>query len=72
MLDYTMIRHRRFHLGTAHLDHNPQNSAQRNLRALCQRCHLRHDRLEHRRRRLANLRRRRAVGDLFLGRYVGF
>jgi hypothetical protein len=71
MLDYTRFRHRRFHLGTAHLDHNPQNSSHRNLKALCQRCHLRHDRLEHRRRRRANLRRRRALGDLFLGRYLG-
>lgn len=30
-------------LTVAHLDHNPQNCADENLRALCQRCHLRYD-----------------------------
>lgn len=69
VLDYVRARERRFHLGTAHLDHDPQNSAFRNLMALCQRCHLRHDRAEHLRRRRVNLRRRLAVGDLFLGTY---
>lgn len=60
---------RRVYLGTAHLDHDPQNSKPRNLRALCQRCHLRHDRPEHLRRRRFNLLRRRALGDLFHGPY---
>ena len=41
----------------------------RNLVALCQRCHLIHDREEHRRRRWFTLFRRKALGDLFLGRY---
>ena len=41
----------------------------RNVRALCQRCHLLHDRPEHRRRIRLTLRRRRALGDLFLGIY---
>ena len=41
----------------------------RNVRALCQRCHLLHDRPEHRRRILLTLRRRRALGDLFSGPY---
>ena len=41
----------------------------RNVRALCQRCHLLHDRPEHRRRIRLTLRRRRALGDLFSGPY---
>jgi 5-methylcytosine-specific restriction endonuclease McrA len=34
-------------LTVAHLDHNPQNCAPGNLRALCQACHLRYDAREH-------------------------
>ena len=56
-------------LASAHLDHDPGNNHQRNLAALCQRCHLAHDRPEHRRRRWTTLFRRRALGDLFLGAY---
>lgn len=56
-------------LATAHLDHNPGNNHQRNLAALCQRCHLAHDRPEHRRQRWITLFRRRASRDLFLGDY---
>jgi hypothetical protein len=56
-------------LAAAHLDHDPGNNRPRNLRALCQRCHMLHDRDEHRRRRRLTLRRRNALGDLFLGRY---
>jgi len=56
-------------LATAHLDHDPANNELRNLAALCQRCHLAHDRAEHRRRRWATLFYRRARGDLFVGAY---
>ena len=59
----------RVYLATAHLDHDPGNSHSRNLAALCQRCHLLHDRPEHRRRRWITLRMRKAIGDLFLGPY---
>jgi hypothetical protein len=69
IVEFTAAVPRRIYLGTAHLDHDPQNSRLRNLRALCQRCHLRHDRLEHRRRRRLTWLRRRALGDLFLGTY---
>jgi hypothetical protein len=31
----------------AHLDHNPQNCADENLKALCQRCHLTYDAKHH-------------------------
>ena len=54
-------------LAAAHLDHDPAHCGRRhrNVRALCQRCHLLHDRPEHRRRIRLTLRRRRALGDLF-------
>jgi hypothetical protein len=57
-------------LAAAHRDHNPRHNSRRNLRALCQRCHLRHDRRQHRWQRWLTHRRRYAIGDLFLGRYA--
>jgi hypothetical protein len=63
------IRTTRVVLATTHRDHNPTNNKRRNLVAFCQRCHLQHDRAEHRRRRWLTLFRRKALGDLFLGRY---
>lgn len=52
-------------LTVAHLDHTPENCDDANLRAMCQRCHLRYDHQHHQ----ANARRtriaRRAVADLF-------
>lgn len=41
-------------LTVAHMDHQPENCAHSNLRALCQRCHLRYDSRHH-----ANSRRQR-------------
>ena len=41
-------------LACCHLDHGPTNNAPSNLRALCQHCHLEHDRADNMRRRLAN------------------
>ena len=38
-------------LATAHLDHDPSNNLSCNLKALCQRCHMLHDREEHQRQR---------------------
>ena len=63
------VRTTRVVLATAHRDHDPTNNQSRNLVAFCQRCHLQHDREEHRRRRWLTLFRRKAIGDLFLGRY---
>jgi hypothetical protein len=63
------VRTTRVVLAAAHRDHDPTNNRPRNLVALCQRCHLLHDREEHRRRRWLTLFRRKALGDLFLGRY---
>lgn len=34
-------------LTVAHLDHTPENNAPDNLRAMCQRCHLRYDATHH-------------------------
>lgn len=45
-------------LTIAHLDHDPRNNDERNLRALCQRCHLRYD-AEHHRRNAATTRARK-------------
>jgi hypothetical protein len=58
-------------LAAAHLDHDPSRCGprHRSVKALCQRCHLLHDRPEHRRRIRLTLLRRRALGDLFAGPY---
>lgn len=34
-------------LTVAHLNHNPRDCVEDNLKALCQRCHLKHDLPEH-------------------------
>jgi hypothetical protein len=64
-----VIRTTKVFLATAHLDHDPTNNHPKNLKALCQRCHLINDRKEHRQRRWITLRMRKAIGDLFLGLY---
>ena len=56
-------------LAAAHLDHDPTNNRPGNLKALCQRCHILHDREEHGRRRRLTYRMRKALGDLFAGPY---
>ena len=66
---YLAIYRTRVVLATAHLDHDPTNNRPRNLKALCQRCHMLHDHREHRQRRFLSLRQRKALGDLFLGLY---
>jgi hypothetical protein len=56
-------------LAACHRDHDPRNNDLANLLALCQRCHMIHDRPYHlMRRRLRHLLRY-AVGDLFWGTY---
>jgi hypothetical protein len=65
----TRIRRTRIVLAAAHLDHDPSNNRPRNLRSLCQRCHLIHDRPHHLARRRITYLLRRALGDLFLGPY---
>jgi 5-methylcytosine-specific restriction endonuclease McrA len=56
-------------LACAHLDHDPGNNEMSNLKALCQRCHMLHDKPEHLRQRYITYRKHKALGDLFLGRY---
>jgi hypothetical protein len=46
-------------LTVAHLDHTPENCADDNLRALCQRCHFAYDRKHH-----AETRRRRRAPEV--------
>ena len=53
----------------AHLDSDPTNNQLKNLRALCQRCQMLHDRPHHLAQRWITYRRRSAGGDLFLGPY---
>ncbi len=60
-----LMRVTRVFLASAHLNHDPGDNRPRNLAALCQRCHMRHDASEHRRRRWHNVFRVRAIGDLF-------
>lgn len=52
-------------LTIAHLNHTPENCADENLKALCQRCHLAYDH-EHHQRNARNTRKdRKALADLF-------
>lgn len=55
-------------LTVAHLDHTPENVADENLAALCQRCHLTYD-AEHHARSRAERRRRglEEAGQMTLG-----
>jgi 5-methylcytosine-specific restriction endonuclease McrA len=52
-------------LTVAHLDHRPENCADDNLRAWCQRCHNRYDIVERRKGISDRARAARAIGDLF-------
>ena len=52
-------------LACAHLDHEPGNNRPANLAALCQRCHMLHDAVEHRWQRWWNVFRQCAMRDLF-------
>lgn len=46
-------------LTIAHLNHNPKDSRRRNLKAMCQRCHLRYD-VKHHQKNAAETRMRKA------------
>jgi hypothetical protein len=69
LIDVSHVRLTRVVLAAAHLDNNPANNRLANLRSLCQRCHMLHDRPFHLAQRWLTYRRRQAIGDLFLGRY---
>ena len=70
LVEATRFRTTRVVLAAAHLDGDPTNNRMTNLRALCQRCHMLQDRPHHLAQRWITYRRRRALGDLFLGSYV--
>jgi hypothetical protein len=69
LIEVTTLRQTRVVLAAAHLDNNPTNNRLSNLRGLCQRCHMLHDRPFHLVQRWLTYRRRWAIGDLFLGVY---
>src|SRR5271169_4411982 len=69
LMETARFRKTRVVLAAAHLDSDPTNNRLKNLRALCQRCHMLHDRPHHLAQRWITYRRRSAVGDLFLGPY---
>ncbi len=52
-------------LQCAHLDHDEANCVPENLRAMCERCHLRYDKNEHIRRRRERERAGRVWRELF-------
>lgn len=52
-------------LTIAHLDHTPENCDPANLKALCQRCHLRYDAKLHSENARLTRRNRKAIADLF-------
>jgi hypothetical protein len=54
-------------LTVAHLDHTPENCADDNLKAMCQRCHNRLDAPMRRAGIAARARAGRAVADMFEG-----
>ena len=69
LMEAKRFRLTRVVLAAAHLDSDPRNNRLQNLRALCQRCHMLHDRSHHLAQRWITYRRRLGVGDLFLGPY---
>ena len=52
-------------LTIAHLDHDPTNNAPENLRALCQRCHLRYDAKIHAQHARETRRRKLRMEELW-------
>lgn len=52
-------------LTVAHLDHTPENCADDNLKALCQRCHLVYDAKHHARNAAETRRKKLGVIDMF-------
>ena len=52
-------------LTVAHLDHQPENCSDSNLKAMCQRCHLRYDVKHHQANASATRRAKKQNGELF-------
>lgn len=64
-LDFSVARMVKVVLTIAHLDHIPEHCEPENLRAWCQRCHLRYDAEHHRTNARATRRARLSTPDLF-------
>lgn len=52
-------------LTVAHLNHTPEDCRDENLKAMCQRCHLRYDMELHQRNSRETRKKRKALADLF-------
>ena len=65
MSDYNLKNMVDIVLTIAHLDHVPENCAPENLKALCQRCHLRYDAKHHAETARATRHASKAIGELF-------
>ena len=52
-------------LTVAHLNHTPEDCSDDNLRALCQRCHLRYDAKHHAKNAARTRREKKHNGELF-------
>jgi 5-methylcytosine-specific restriction endonuclease McrA len=63
--DYCVGKMVKVVLTIAHLDHTPENCEPENLRAWCQRCHLRYDAEHHAKNARITRRAKLATGDLF-------
>lgn len=51
-------------LTVAHLNHTPEDCRAANLKAMCNRCHLRYDQAHHTANARATRRARKAIGEL--------
>lgn len=65
MNEYNVGKMVKIVLTIAHLDHVPENCDMDNLRAWCQRCHLRYDAEHHANTARTTRRARKSIGDLF-------
>lgn len=54
-------------LTVAHLNHQPEDCEPANLKAMCQRCHLRYDTQHHQRNAALTRRAKKQNGELFHG-----
>jgi len=67
MSDYHVKKMVDIVLTIAHLDHIPENCDPSNLKALCQRCHLKYDAKLHSENARITRRSKNAIADLFAG-----
>ena len=65
MSEYEVLRMTDVVLTIAHLDHIPEHCGQENLRAWCQRCHLRYDQSHHMANAQITRKSKKATIDMF-------